>query len=432
MLFGHMADLVEPDLDEYLIGRAMFENTFEETTPEELEKASWDYDSETGRRYSEDESEDDSNSESEHNSREETSASEDNLQSHSSSEDSIRSQRKTKRRTKKIPKSSPTMMPVDQYKKDMEELSNRFEEYKESMETRVRDMSYNYNALEKKNLSKEKEFNEMKNLVGDLKRELKSGHSKNAKLEAKVESLEIAKETFEKKKEFNRKESDEVKEDLKQLHALIKEEKIERQKVHKILDEKCSKIESLLEKQTTDDLAENSHTEVPMAGNDTIKIEDHISLAVTNSNNIKQHGSDPHSVAKPTHNTNKIVESQQSSDKLDIDNTSTHKSEVGVDNIVTNNLLSAGPLNQKGSENKTKAKGNLNKESKSGSDSSAKTKSFEVKDTEGKPIIDRISTIIELFIKETFNLINILIENGMGWCILFIILLHCKAARAAV
>ena len=84
MLFGHMASLEEPDLEEYLIGRAMFENTFEETTPEELETANWDYDSETGRRYSEDESEEDSNSENEQNLKTEPSASENNSPSYSS------------------------------------------------------------------------------------------------------------------------------------------------------------------------------------------------------------------------------------------------------------------------------------------------------------------------------------------------------------
>ena len=61
MVCKHQADLEKPDLEEYAVGRAIFEHDHETATPEERETAYWDYDSETGKRYSEDETGEDSN-----------------------------------------------------------------------------------------------------------------------------------------------------------------------------------------------------------------------------------------------------------------------------------------------------------------------------------------------------------------------------------
>ena len=88
MAFTHLASLENPVLEEYEMTRALFVNDHENSTEEELKTAYCDYDSETGKRYSEDESGEDSNSEDEYNHRKEKSPSESNLSSGSSSEDS--------------------------------------------------------------------------------------------------------------------------------------------------------------------------------------------------------------------------------------------------------------------------------------------------------------------------------------------------------
>ena len=93
-----------PDLEEYEEARSWWVFNHQELSEEQLKTANCDYDSETGKRYSEDESGEDSNSDDEYNHRKEKSSSENHLSSGSSSEDSARSHQKKKKRTKKIMK----------------------------------------------------------------------------------------------------------------------------------------------------------------------------------------------------------------------------------------------------------------------------------------------------------------------------------------
>ena len=57
----HQADLEKPDFEEQDLARGLLECDVEQATPEQLKTAYWDYDSETGKRYSEDESGEESN-----------------------------------------------------------------------------------------------------------------------------------------------------------------------------------------------------------------------------------------------------------------------------------------------------------------------------------------------------------------------------------
>ena len=50
VMFDHMADLLEPVIEEFSLARIKFLDKFENSTPEEQEKAYWDYDSETGKK----------------------------------------------------------------------------------------------------------------------------------------------------------------------------------------------------------------------------------------------------------------------------------------------------------------------------------------------------------------------------------------------
>ena len=63
MTFYHQISLKNPDVEEYDIARNMWLYQRETSTPEELQIISCDYDSETGKRYSEVESEEESNTE---------------------------------------------------------------------------------------------------------------------------------------------------------------------------------------------------------------------------------------------------------------------------------------------------------------------------------------------------------------------------------
>ena len=449
-MFVHLADLVEPDFGEFLLGRTMFEDTFEHTTPEEQGKAYWDYDSETGKRYSDTESEEDTNSGSEQSIKTEASASEKNSPSYSSSEDSAGSHQKRRRlKKKKVIKNSVLTVPLEQYTKEKEELSNHLDERLERMESKVEDVSSKNNTLEKINITKEKENKEVTKKMNDLKNDLKNERLKSAEFEEglkylkielnnlklakeafeknknsttkeseeikesdeikeglkhlKIElnNLKLAKEAFEKNKNSTAKESDEIKEDLKYLHNLIKEGK-------------CSHIKSNL-KEVPDNLTKNSELEIPVAENETMGIESLTAPAVTNNDNIKQQSIAPHSVTKTIHNIDGNAESHQLLNNIEIDNTLT---KVKSDNIPISNLPATGSLKE--SDNVCD---NIN--------TKVKIENKDIKRTEWDNLIDRIFTPIELFIKELFNLINIIIGNGMGWCILIIILFSCSAAKAA-
>ena len=64
MTLCHTLDLQEPNVEEYNVARNMWILNKAKSSPKELETLTCDYDSETGRRYSEDESETESETES--------------------------------------------------------------------------------------------------------------------------------------------------------------------------------------------------------------------------------------------------------------------------------------------------------------------------------------------------------------------------------
>ena len=140
MVFKHQISLQKPDLEEYEQARAFWKFDHEESTPEELETAYWDYDSDTGKRYSEGESEEEPNTDEALDYESPQFSSGNNSSSGSSSEESSRSYQKKKRRTKKMMKESPPMVPLDQYEKEKEELSNHLEEKIKNMEMNVKNV----------------------------------------------------------------------------------------------------------------------------------------------------------------------------------------------------------------------------------------------------------------------------------------------------
>ena len=157
-MFKHQISLQKPDLEEYEQARAFWQFDHEESTEEQLKTASCDYDSETGKRYSEDESEEESNTDHELR----KSSSENNSSSDSASEGSTISYQKKKRRTKKALKETPAMVPLDHYEKDKKDLSSQLEEHTQAMEAIVHEMRSTNTNLINENKSKVKEISELK------------------------------------------------------------------------------------------------------------------------------------------------------------------------------------------------------------------------------------------------------------------------------
>ena len=108
MTFKHQVSLQDPILGEYEAARAVFEYDHESCAPEDREKAYWDYNSDTGKRYSAGESGEESNTNdaSDHKPMQITSGK--NSSSGSSSEDSAGRYRRMRTKTKKINERFPT------------------------------------------------------------------------------------------------------------------------------------------------------------------------------------------------------------------------------------------------------------------------------------------------------------------------------------
>ena len=102
MVYIHQVSLKKPDLEEYEEARDWWVFNHQESTEEELKTITCDYDSETGKRYSEDESGEESYSDDGYNHKKEKSSSESHSSSGSSSEDSAGSYQKKKKRKKRL------------------------------------------------------------------------------------------------------------------------------------------------------------------------------------------------------------------------------------------------------------------------------------------------------------------------------------------
>ena len=147
MTFKHQINLQNPDLEEYENARAVFEYEHEACAPEDRETAYWDYNSDTGKRYSAGESGEESNTDDTFDHKPLQISSGNSSSSGSSSEDSTGRYQKKRRKTKKSVKDSPPMVSLEQYEKEKEEFSNHLEKKIKTMEINVKNVWSNNTTL---------------------------------------------------------------------------------------------------------------------------------------------------------------------------------------------------------------------------------------------------------------------------------------------
>ena len=139
------------------MARISFKCDVERTSPEELKTAYWDYDSETGKRYSEEESGEESNNDDTIETKKKLNqptgyASSGGSSSTSSSEHSSEGSKKKKRVKKRSSsqKKSSSSVPLSKYNKDQEEHSDHIYGKFSDVNQDLKRMSSECNMLRKK------------------------------------------------------------------------------------------------------------------------------------------------------------------------------------------------------------------------------------------------------------------------------------------
>merc|ERR1712083_949567 len=157
MYRAHAYDLSTPDIEELACSRTNFEDQYEKYSGEERRTAYWDYDSETNRRYSEDDSNDDSSNEDWKNEPKRSSGY--NSSESSSSYSSIKSKGKSSRRRKTIKKNN---LPKEDSKND--EKIIKLEEDLKKLISKSESLGNSIKAYEQKNQQIEKSIKDLSSI----------------------------------------------------------------------------------------------------------------------------------------------------------------------------------------------------------------------------------------------------------------------------
>ena len=195
MILNHQVSLEDPVLKEYEQARRQWMYERQESTEEELKTANCDYDSETGKRYSEDESEEESSSD------------------------------------ETVVLTAPS---DNQYSSDSAMESSPINLLKKKRNLKRKEHS---NMVEKQvsNLM-EKEISNLKITVEKLESSMQKGNNEIITLKSEIKDLKAVKSTTD--------ETEEVDKRLTNLNTLIEQETEARIFFNKDLEKRCSQLES--------------------------------------------------------------------------------------------------------------------------------------------------------------------------------------------
>ena len=121
-------------------------------------------------------------------------------------------------------KESPSMVSLDQYKKDKEEFSSHLEGQIKAMETDVRNMWSNNTTLKNENKSKAKEISELKERMDKLRTTIENGNTERAILKSEIQNLMVTKTTPEDNNGSDNKRTKEIDAKIENLNTLIEKE----------------------------------------------------------------------------------------------------------------------------------------------------------------------------------------------------------------
>ena len=373
----HEICLKKPDLEEYCRARDMWIHIKEKSSPKELETLTCDYDSETGMRYSENESGTESNTEDLSDQDEIQSSAE--SRSSSDSEDNIDHEEDDKKARKNLERRKPS--------KNMENRFNEMEDEIEEIQSTNYDLKNSYN-------SKTRGFNKLEENLINMKSSLEEANSERAKLESHVQTLLSAKSDI---------DSINITENLiEKVNSLIKKETDERIYFSKKIEERFTKMETAI-------LAEKLDLEK------SITIVQHDPEVVVSDNNHVEYNYN-------TNTSSSVVNSKQENRP----DTPIQQLSTITPGIKTPVKPQAKQKEEEISPNKTPNNSNT-KNIKSKNILSESTEKFNA----GRYITEGIINNSTQVTKEIFKVINTCLNNNMGWGLLVIIFFLCNSAKAA-
>ena len=408
MFQQHSCDLSNPDIEDFAFAKTEFEDQYENYSPEEREKAYWDYDSETNRRYSEDESNVDSGTE-EYNDKKPTNRINDkpkhsagyNSSGNSSSSSSNNSQNGSSKKKKLKKRNLP--------QKISREDSKNNEKFKD-LEDSMKHLASKIDILNNQEKVYEQKICQIEKIVKDLKSTGKGNIEENNKIRSTIQELINMKDDSANENESNR---NRIHEACVRLTTWIKAESDAREVFNSDLVAKYNKMEL-----------------------DLIKVrEESTKTSSANIQVVREECKKSH--FDNTKETN-IPETEKFNQKIVM--AENQELSINQDNIVNDNPAVKGQDTQSlNNHNYDTPSTSVRKEQYENSELGVNHHSTNTVDGKGTKKANLTELIIkssfeycQLVSTEIFNIIFNMMANHLIWGIMFTILFHLSTASATL
>ena len=269
LTMDHILDIKSPSVSEYQIARNLWTVKREQSTPEELKTITCDYNSDTGKRYSEEESESESYSDDSSENDEDTAKTSDSQVSTESPHFSTGSYYSSDSDTNSDNEDEKEALSLKKYEEERRKSSNIMENRFNNFENTIEKLKTVNDTLKIESDSKEKELHNIKKDLNNIKSTFELYQSENLKTQAHLETLLAQDTDSEDEEEF----VNAAKIWIEKLESMIITETENRILSQKKLEERFSKLETkiLAEKSNIESIIKTQHNlEVAVNDNYTI------------------------------------------------------------------------------------------------------------------------------------------------------------------
>ena len=407
MFSSHTCDLANPDMDEISFARAAFEDAYEDYSPEERATAYWDYDSETHRRYSEDDSNDDSGNENYNENRANNKPKISTGYSSSSSSSSSSSNKSQNRPSKK--RKTKKKVTLKKVEKDDPISDDKIEYLKNELKT----LNSKFNTITSQERIFEQKNNQIEKIFKDIISTSEDNTKENNMIQDSIVQLIKLKNTSINENEENRKN---IQNECERISDWIKNESSAREMFNNGIMEKYNQIE-LSMNQLREESKKNSLPSVQLIREECKKPhfgnlkEAHI----PETENCKISMAGNKSASQDTIINDNPAVNIKNTLPLNIENCDTPSTSVRKEQYETPKL----GVNHH-SENTVDGAGTIKGKSKVKQvNNQAKLKELSLKNS---------FKYCQLFSTQLFELIIKMLSNKLAWGLLFTMLFHLSAA----
>ena len=441
----HQADLETPIFEEFDQARGQFLIDLRTSTTEELKTIYCDYDSEKERRYSEDDSGEESNTANSFKPKDEKNqqlnySSSANSSSISSSEGSSKGSLTKQKKKLRVKKKSLHSVPMNKYNTDRQEISQLQEEKYKDFHQELQKVSTENVRLERKNKLNEDSISDMKNSIKILQDSSRKSIESNQKTNAMLNQYIADKQNS---KESEKKEKQELISKFQDLMNQNKEESKSREFFFTDIENKYSNLENeaKLMKNTTETSSSINPNQKEIMNTENIQLEDskqtnfsQIEEKIMKSEIIEteipeQKFTSAVKVIKPiTIGTN---ETSNLAVKGHIKNQVELKQQSTPSNSVLNRKHKATKslnIQQSSTEKETSITGPAKVNNPIEVNNFTKTKNPNISEL----LIKGAFSYFQLITTEIFKVIFSMLNNGMAWGVILVILLKLTATNATI